>query len=431
MISLHEINELYNTLDLYLVSARVEGGPRSIFEASMSKTPIISTDVGIASELLPKKSIYDMNNYLTYKNALSDIEKSYDNVKKLTIENGHIENFYDEFMKFCCYKKNKVFINFRPEDVAYGGGNIFTYNMVNYLRNNNICVEYNLNSFIGIFLIIDPFPGRYKKYGLKDIIDFKLKNKLNSKIVIRVNDCDVIRSNVKPENSRELCISKNYKKIDYLIFNSDFIKEYYLKKYPVMKGIDNCVIYNGGNSQIFYPMKQMTLSHKEKIKIVTHHWSDNINKGYDIYYRLWKYSMRKNSGIEFVFIGRKFNDKFKNEVPVVGPYKGKQLADELRKCHIYITASINDSCPNHVIEGLLCGLPVLYIDHEGGGKNLCELITSKKIGEKFNNFVELINAIHMIRKHYKSYKSNILDNIELFENNICYNKYLEQFQNLI
>ena len=69
----------FNTLDLYLVSARVEGGPRSIFEASMSKTPIISTDVGVASELLPKESIYDMNDFLTYKNALPNIDKSYNN----------------------------------------------------------------------------------------------------------------------------------------------------------------------------------------------------------------------------------------------------------------------------------------------------------------------------------------------------------------
>lgn len=431
MISLHEINELYNTLDLYLVSARVEGGPRSIFEAPMSKTPIISTDVGVASELLPKESIYDMNDYLTYKNALPNIDKLYNNVKKLTIDNNHIENFYDEFLKFSCYKKNKVFINFRPEDVAYGGGNIFTYNIVNYLRNNNVCVEYNLNSTINMFLIIDPFPGKYKKFGLKDIIDFKLKYKLNSKIVLRVNDCDVTRSNVKPENSREMCIYRNHKNINFLIYNSDFIRKYYLDKYPQMKKIDNCVIYNGGNSKIFYPLKDMTLNHKETIKIVTHHWSDNINKGYDIYYRLWKYAQRKHSGIEFIFIGRKFNDKYKNEVKVVGPYKGKELADELRKCHMYITASINDSCPNHVIEGLLCGLPVLYIDHPGGGKDLCELITDCKVGEKFSSFVDLINNIHMIRKHYNSYKNNIIKNIELFENNICYNNYLEKMQQLI
>jgi hypothetical protein len=228
-----------------------------------------------------------------------------------------------------------------------------------------------------------------------------------------------------------MCIYRNHKNINFLIYNSDFIRKYYLDKYPQMKKIDNCVIYNGGNSKIFYPLKDMTLNHKETIKIVTHHWSDNINKGYDIYYRLWKYAQRKHSGIEFIFIGRKFNDKYKNEVKVVGPYKGKELADELRKCHMYITASINDSCPNHVIEGLLCGLPVLYIDHPGGGKDLCELITDCKVGEKFSSFVDLINNIHMIRKHYNSYKNNIIKNIELFENNICYNNYLEKMQQLI
>lgn len=430
MVSLNEINELYNCLDLYLVSSRVEGGPRSIFEASMTKTPIISTNVGIASELLPKESIYDINNYLTYKKALPNIEKSYENVNNLTIKKGHIQTFYDEFLKFGCYKKKIIFINFRPEDVAYGGGNIFTYNLVNYLKNNNICVEYNLNAGIDLFLIIDPFPGQYKKYGLVDIINFKKKYKLNSKIIIRVNDCDITRKNINKKNSREQCIYRNYKNIDYMIYNSDFIKEYYLKNYPGLKEIKSSVIYNGGNTDIFFPLEKKLLNNKSKIVIVTHHWSDNINKGYGIYYKLWKYAQRKHSGIEFKFIGRKFNDKFNNEVPVIGPYKGKELADELRKCDIYITASINDSCPNHVTEGLLCGLPILYINHAGGGKNLCELIKDCKIGEHFNNFVELINYIHMIRKHYPSYRQNVINNRDKFYDGLCFNNYLELFQNI-
>ncbi len=196
------------------------------------------------------------------------------------------------------------------------------------------------------------------------------------------------------------------------------------------KEIESCVIYNGGNTDIFFPLEKKVLNNKSKIVIVTHHWSDNINKGYGIYYKLWKYSQRKHSGIEFKFIGRKFNDKFKNEVQVIGPYKGKKLADELRKCDIYITGSINDSCPNHVIEGLLCGLPILYINHKGGGKNLCELIKNCKIGEPFNNFVELINFIHMIKKHYSSYRQNVIDNRDKFYNSLCFNNYLELIKNI-
>lgn len=74
-----EINELYNILDLYIVSSRVEGGPRSIFECALCHTPIISTDVGIASKILNKKSIYNWEKIETFKNAEPDVEYAYKN----------------------------------------------------------------------------------------------------------------------------------------------------------------------------------------------------------------------------------------------------------------------------------------------------------------------------------------------------------------
>ena len=46
------INDLYNIFDLYIVSSRIEGGPQAIMEAAYTKTPIVSTDVGVASEIL-------------------------------------------------------------------------------------------------------------------------------------------------------------------------------------------------------------------------------------------------------------------------------------------------------------------------------------------------------------------------------------------
>ena len=61
MTSFEQLNELYNVLDLYIVASRVEGGTQSIFECAITKTPIISTDVGIASELLAPESIFDFN----------------------------------------------------------------------------------------------------------------------------------------------------------------------------------------------------------------------------------------------------------------------------------------------------------------------------------------------------------------------------------
>lgn len=63
MADFETLNELYNLIDLYIVSSRIEGGPQAIVECGLSKTPIISTDVGFASDILAAESIFDMNNF--------------------------------------------------------------------------------------------------------------------------------------------------------------------------------------------------------------------------------------------------------------------------------------------------------------------------------------------------------------------------------
>ena len=97
MLSLEEINELYNCLDLYLVTSRYEGGPRSIYEASITKTPIISTDVGVASLILDEKSIFDKNDYESYKLCRPNVEYAFNKINQLKKEN-HIYKFYEKIM---------------------------------------------------------------------------------------------------------------------------------------------------------------------------------------------------------------------------------------------------------------------------------------------------------------------------------------------
>ena len=53
------INNLYQTLDLYPVSARHEGGPQALIECGLIGVPVISRDVGIARQVLPRESIND------------------------------------------------------------------------------------------------------------------------------------------------------------------------------------------------------------------------------------------------------------------------------------------------------------------------------------------------------------------------------------
>jgi len=63
MVNFSQLNELYNCLNLYVVASRVEGGPQAVMECAITKTPIISTDVGIASKILDQKSIFTMENF--------------------------------------------------------------------------------------------------------------------------------------------------------------------------------------------------------------------------------------------------------------------------------------------------------------------------------------------------------------------------------
>ena len=108
------MNELYNSLDLYIVGSRVEGGPQSIMECALIKVPIISTDVGIASQILNKSSIFDEK----ILDAKPDINHAYKMAKEFTLPNG-IKKF-----EKCSKKYMKISIGTNTKDGPWGGGNL-------------------------------------------------------------------------------------------------------------------------------------------------------------------------------------------------------------------------------------------------------------------------------------------------------------------
>ena len=89
------LNKMYNCLDLYIVSARHEGGPQSIPECAATKTPIISTDVGCSDIFLNQDSVYS---FPDYEEAKPDCDFAYEEVLKKFIPNG-FESFIDMFSK--------------------------------------------------------------------------------------------------------------------------------------------------------------------------------------------------------------------------------------------------------------------------------------------------------------------------------------------
>ena len=100
MASLENMNKLYNILDLYLVTSRVEGGPQAIMECALTKTPILSTNVGIASEILHKSSIFKVSEF---KKAKVNTAYSFQRVQDYIIPNG-FEKFIELLKRI--YEKN-------------------------------------------------------------------------------------------------------------------------------------------------------------------------------------------------------------------------------------------------------------------------------------------------------------------------------------
>jgi len=96
MINFNDLNELYNILNLYLVTSRIEGGPQAILECAYIKTPILSTDVGVAPEILSPESIFQIKNF---SNAKVDTNTAYKNSLQYNIPNG-IDKFRLMFKEF-------------------------------------------------------------------------------------------------------------------------------------------------------------------------------------------------------------------------------------------------------------------------------------------------------------------------------------------
>ena len=442
--------------DYLILPSSTEGLPFVILEAMSMGLPCIGSDINGINEIInnDRGFLFELEGYNKCKNNIDNwdvfesVKKHYDvnikNISNIIVKAYSITinewnklsmNSYN-FTENTCIKeraiqnnlnlfnminnkhnynystKLKVFINFNSTDQPYGGGNQYTSQLVRYLKHRDINITYELESDIGIYFIIDIRKGPYKKYGINEI--YEHRNKLGyGYIIYRINDCDGTR----PRGILEKLIVDNRDKIDHYIFNSGFIKDYYLNKYNELKDIKYNVIYNTTDNSIFYPSNTQKLGNK--IRIVTHHWSENIHKGYDIYNKLWNYC-RNNERYEFVFIGRKFNDNYKDSnVIVIGPYSGVELANAIRKCDIYVSASILDACPMHIVEGISCGLPILYINSMGGGKCLCEIPTDK-IGEPFNDFDDLLVKLELIVNNYDIYLENINKNLFYFNSNKCY-----------
>ncbi len=246
----------------------------------------------------------------------------------------------------------KILVNRKPVKGPWGGGNNFVKALCSELVSEGHVVTHSLDSDIDCFFIVDPRPDNDCP-GIANYIQNHQKFS-NVKVVHRVNECDA-RKNTEHVDGMLLNVSQF---VDKTIFVSNWMRSYFENKGWRCK--DNTFIHNGVDLKNYYPDIQKTQS--KKVSFVTHHWSNNILKGFDAYEFL-DYLAGKNL-IDFTYIGRHRNS-FSSTI-CVSPCAGKELADNLKKHDVYISGSRFDPGPNHVLESIACGLPT-YVHSDGGG----------------------------------------------------------------
>lgn len=310
----------------------------------------------------------------------------------------------------------KIFFNLQPpkKEVSYGGGLFFVKYISEKLIQNNFEVYYDLIPDLDLMIIIDPRKGNYKKYDYHDLIEYQ-KHNPKSKLIYIVNECDIKR---KVSINIEPLILDCINNCNHIIYISNWLKEYYQNKYQIT--VPFSVINNACDTSIFKPRERKK---NDRIKIITHHWSSDYYKGFEIYNKLDKL-LHKHPNIKFTFIGNYRKDYKPRNINLKKPLSGEKLAHEIQKHDIYLTASLNEPGGIHQLEGMACGLPVLYIQNSGGIEETC-----KNCGIKFNNIKDLFNKINDIIENYSKLQQNIDYQFISYER--CFMQYLELINQII
>ena len=244
-----------------------------------------------------------------------------------------------------------ILLNRKPVKGPWGGGNHFVKAFCEYLPLKGHKVYHHFVPDLDYIFIMDP---RYDELGISinEAVAYKQKFE-NVKILQRINECDKRKGT---NNIDELLLNCS-KFIDKTLFVANWMKDYHLSNGWHCK--DTNVIINGVD-QHYHPRQKIN---NNKINIVTHHWSDNYLKGFDIYDRLDNF-VSKHSDFTFTYIGRE-RGTFKN-TKVIEPLFGESLAQELGRYDVYVSASRFDPGPNHILESIACDIPTYYI-FDGGG----------------------------------------------------------------
>ncbi len=313
----------------------------------------------------------------------------------------------------------KIAFNRKVRRTPWGGGAHFHSAMVDILEERGHTVTNQLTPDIDVIFMLDP---RYEENGFDwEAIKNHKKGNVGVKVLHRVNECDARNGGT---NKIDQLLVRANAVADHTVFISNWLRDHLV--FSGLSPDSKEVIYNGCRLDWFYPEEnhpKMLANLDRKIRLVTHHWSDNPLKGFDVYNALDRY-VEKYPQYEFTYIGRYDKNYLPKNTRVLPPMYGPALGDELRKHDIYVTASRNEPAGMHHVEGAASGLPVLYHAH-GGGILEC----ASKHGLPFDNAATFHVSLTDLVKDYNHLRESI--DYESLSLRLCCERYYAAILKLV
>ena len=327
----------------------------------------------------------------------------------------------------------RVGLLYKTVNKPYGGVNTFFDNFKKYAqRTNEINVMQDLKD-VEIILTVGHRYGPDRKLKKPFLMNASrgraiynplglFTGKGSKKVVFRVDGLRKIYAQ-KTTEADETLIDNLYL-ADSVVFQSRFSQECF-DRLEISYPDRNCIIYNGSNTDIFYPSKTVP-DFSESIILITSSWSTNLKKGFETIARF-----SKLKGVIVLHVGRWPDEVASKEVRMLGTIGQKEVGQALRKGHFFLFPSELEACPNAVLEALACGLPVLY--HNSGGTP--ELCSEGRFGmpipsdtldqEALGSFLDA--AVNRQREMREA----ILENSRLFGFEHCLDQYIQHFERIL
>jgi glycosyltransferase involved in cell wall biosynthesis len=287
-----------------------------------------------------------------------------------------------------------------PTRGPWGGSSPFVFQLKAFLEWRGYSVGFRPDSDVDLIVLIDPRPDLQKKsFGLEEIKRIKKENP-DVKVLHRINECD----QRKATSFMDPLLAEANQLADYTVFISEWVRDYHAERW-FDKIKPHSIIYNGADPRIYHPIGADTYKGSGSFRLVTHHWSNNIMKGFPVYKQVDEMiSRRELLDTELWIIGRWPDSIHWKAARTFPPTHGRDLAEKLRACHVYLTASLWEPCGMHHVEGAQCGLPLIY--HEDGG-GIVE--AGRKYGIGFKEDVK--EAVLRMRRDYSIFRDRLLRNM--------------------